>query len=369
MEKLNRILIIAHDPGGANAVGSLALELDKNDYFCTEVWALGYAKVFYEKLGVANIKEIDIDEFDDDLILEAIRSYNPDLIITGTSANSYFEKNVWRISKKNGLYCICILDQWMNYGIRFSQHNLRQWNKSEEADDFTYSPNEIWVMDEVAQSELEKLQPNLKIIVTGQPYFDFVRGFKEDDTKKNKKQKKRILFISEPLIETHFDKYQLKLLKGYNEFEVLEALLSCIDQIKDEFLDEVEVVIRLHPKDTINKYNDMIMVYKSRGVAIKYDQMVHNLESISKSDAVIGMSSMMLLEAAIMEKDILSIQLNMIGKNPFILSQLNIVETITNSDDLRVNILALINHSEKKIKWIPIRNVYERILSRIKELL
>src|SRR5574344_942831 len=133
-----KIMFYAHDPGGSYAISPLIMPLKgKHEVF-----------VFGNDSGLKILNEAQ--EFEWSLI----KTINPDLIITGTSANDFTEKYIWKEAKRLGIKTIAILDHWCNYGIRFSKYGLINIDKFNKHCD--YLPNYIIVMDNFAKQEMIK---------------------------------------------------------------------------------------------------------------------------------------------------------------------------------------------------------------------
>ena len=78
---------------------------------------------------------------------------------------------------------------------------------------------------------------------------------------------------------------------------VIEEILNCLKLVKEDYI----LVLKLHPKDEITKYKKYLD---------KFDKIlkdVNPLEAIFFSDYIIGMTTNLLIEAALMNKEVISI--------------------------------------------------------------
>lgn len=367
-KKIPTILFAAHDAGGANAIGSLLYGLKKNSYFKCILWAKGYAKDIFLKYDLTIDRVFLENECFFDNFYDSLLKVNPNIIITGTSANDFFEKLIWETAKAADIFSVAIIDQWMNYGIRFSKYTMKDNPKIEDSFDFTYIPNEIWVMDE----DVKKIYVNNglaenAIKVTGQPYFQYVKLF----FRPNNNEVKKVLFISEPLKETYGSDQKVKQKKGYTEYEIISNVIETFRELNND--SKIFISVRLHPKDSVNKYDNLFSILKSKDKKIEfsYDDEPDNIKSILSSDLVVGMTSMMLLEAILLGKPILSVQINLKETDEFVLSQMGIVDTIVTKIDLLYEIQKCLDGELDFLKkeWVFIDNANDIILNRIEEIL
>lgn len=288
---MKKILFFSCEPVGAEVlIPVIQNMLDDNDF---EVIVLGYRYAIdrFEKKNI-QYKTIEAIKKDDFTLLD---KYKPDYIITSATSlpqKDMSEKYLWDNAKKKNIPTIAFLDQWQNYAIRFSGVSEDEYME--------YQPNFINCINDIGTKEMLKLGfEGNKLVELGQPYLTNIKN--EDkhidreillEKLKIKKNQEVILFVSEA-IEEHFGKN-----RGYTQYETLEYLLS-----NDKFLENKQIIIKLHPKDDIskfNKYDNLILIQNEYSA----------LEMINISNYIIGMTSIMLIEAYILEKKVLSIQLN-----------------------------------------------------------
>ena len=153
----SKILLFARDPGGANTVIPLHHPLVSQGYH-----VLLYGKdTALDKYRNAGLSFADIRErLGDTLIpdwLDFLGEEKPDLIITGTSAEDPSEKHLWEAARSQGIPSAAILDQWENYGIRFSPYPVSKSHLYEKDPSHPYLPDHILVMDNVAAQAFSDL--------------------------------------------------------------------------------------------------------------------------------------------------------------------------------------------------------------------
>lgn len=329
---MNKILFFAHDPGGANAVAPLIPKLADN-LLC--VYGQGpAAKIFNvpEYCGTAE---------------QLFSSVRPDLLITGTSAANKLEKELRLISKKNAVPCLAVLDFWSNYGIRFSPYSTAEKNLYEQDKIFPFLPDYLIVMDEYAKQQciLEGI-PESVIYPFGNPHFDTIRSQRHSDTAQIraallKNKKKLIVFASECTTEDY---------GNGTELETVQDILSIMP-------DTYQLAIKKHPRDSKNKY--------SRYSEFVINEEYSSVQVISASDIVISKSSMMLIEAALLGKPIISYQKHA-QTDSFILSKMGAIHPARTKEELSEQIRHTDMYNQK---FFFKQNITIQLIRFIKELL
>lgn len=165
-----------------------------------------------------------------------------------------FSKNFIRTMKKKNKYVISIFDHWVNYDKRIYQNNL---------------PDEAWVYDKIAKKILHKLFPKLNIKLQKNMYF--INQKKK--YLKLQKNKKNILYISEPL-----DKKR--------DLIALDHFLKILSKAN---IDYENLLIKIHPRENTNKYRKFFMKKK---INVKFFKNTELTELFSKSKIVVGRNSM-----------------------------------------------------------------------------
>jgi len=317
-----KILLFAHDPGGANAINPL-INVFKSKGYETLVCAKGPA---LNKLsGAIYLEECNLETF--------LQEKNLDFIITGTSANDFTEKHLWKAARGLNISTMAILDHWFNYGIRFSKYGLKDIEKYNLDKSFDFLPSYICVMDDFAKSEMQNEGvPSDIIYAFGNPHFIEIKRRSEGvDIEKirskflNNNNELLIIFASEPYEEDY----------GVStERTALSEIYNCLKNINVK----AKFVVKLHPKEHIDKYRSYNGCY--------FDKEIDPIELISASDIVISMTSMFLIESAIIGKKCISYQPGEIDKNKFILTRNEVLPFISNPIDLKKHLLLLLNQKD-----------------------
>ena len=143
---------------------------------------------------------------------------------------------------------------------------------------------------------------------------------------------KVITFISEEYIKDYGDQDNSRDLKlgpfqGFDEEIVLQDILEVLTEIDGRIL----LIDKLHPSSTKNEGEEGFGENK----VIIHIRQTELAGLLWYSELVIGMKSMGLLEASLMEKTALSYQPNLLYENNCTAVRLNLVPMITKKEDFR----------------------------------
>jgi len=303
-----KVLFFTCEPGGAEVlIPVIQFMLQDNEY---QVIVLGYGFAVdrFKKKSIVfeHIEAIEKNDF------KLLVQYKPDYIITSATslpAKDMSEKYLWHNAKIKKIPTMAFLDQWQNYAIRFSGVNA--------GEELMYQPDYINCINDISKEEMiNEGFAEHKLLELGQPYLSELNSHSINSDEILSvlgvdRKKEVVLFVSEA-VEEHFG---LEL--GYTQYETLDYIIH-----NDHFLHDKQLIVKLHPKDDISKYH-------------KYDNVIFiqnelsSLEVISISDYVLGMSSIMLIEAFILNKKVLSVQLNS-KEDLLLLSRKNYISCVTN---------------------------------------
>ncbi len=374
MKNRKKILLFSNDPGGANAIIPLIDPL-KGKGFDISLFGKNTALEKYAKAGLLalNINE-HIDDIKPDLIEEFLAKERPDFIITGTSAGDFTEKYLWKAAEKLRVPSFAILDQWINYGIRFSRYTTAEIGEYEKDKSHPYLPSRILVMDAYAREEAIKdgIDPS-KILVSGQPYFETL--LKEKVSSERLKDLRSrlgigsddliVTFASEPVSKDYKNDYW-----GFNEKTILKELFEGVKEVSKRFEKKISIIIKVHPREDEDGFEGIAS--DTENVKIIIDRDSKPMDLILISYVVAGMSSMFLIEAAIIGKPVLSILIGMNKERetPFILDRKGIIKSIKGREELLNRLDEIIVRGRKENAGFDfIRNPVTNIISYMEKYL
>ena len=147
--------------------------------------------------------------------------------------------------------------------------------------------------------------------------------------------------------------------------EILEVLKNIINYDKDILL-----IIRPHKREADKNYRSILGKYTDNNLQIIVDRESRSVDLIRASDLVCGMSSMFLIEATILGKPILSIQIGLNKNNPFVLDRKGITKSILDNESLKNNMKKIILENKLPIcEFGIVKNSIEIIIKNMEKYL
>lgn len=350
-----KLLLFARDPGGTNTI--IAMEKKLRDKYNVILFGKDVAldKFKQVNLDARNIQEY-VKKISYNNIVDFLKKLNPEIILTGTSIDDMTENYIWKAAEKLNIPAYAILDQWLNYGIRFSEYGINDLDKYECNKIQPYLPKKICVMDEYAKKEIEREGiPGDRIVVTGQPYFEWfkhwVEEVEDDELLRVKRMfgyenEKVIIFASEPICKTYGRNAGAW---GYTEETIFRVFQESIDYVTRLTRKRVSVIIRPHPKEDMENWQKR--TWDTEYITYYIDKEIENRLAIRMADLVVGMTSMFLIESALCGKKFLSIQIGLRKENNFILEKEGITKSIVTKEELKDKLLEFMEEKMETVLW------------------
>ena len=260
--------------------GAVVLDVPLGDYardlpklisiaeFCR---ARGFALALDDVSGTAGLPKL----------LQEIR---PALLLTATSVNGLdWECHLLQAARQLGIHSLSLLDFWSNYTRRFSL-----------AEPLDALPQRICVMDQRAVEEMvaEGFSRSM-LLITGQPALDLAAQPAAAEQLQAARTlwpqgDRRLLFVSQPLSVLHGGDAGCNQALGYNEHLVLSLVASVTEQLAGQGR-RLSLRVLPHPRESAEAFSSAGYMV-AQGYAAKV--------LAQAADIVIGMNSMLLLEAA-----------------------------------------------------------------------
>jgi hypothetical protein len=150
------------------------------------------------------------------------------------------------------------------------------------------------------------------------------------------------VFASQPIASLHRKNGMAEDYWGYTEKTVLQSVVKCLSKLAQDMAVKVTLVLRLHPKDESNVYQD-VLATSSRSIKVVVDRETDSNLLLKAADLIIGMFSMLLLEAAILEKCFVSVQIGLKQENPLVFDRMGLVRSVLTDKELEETLRAILN--------------------------
>ena len=299
------IMIFVADPGPANYIATLPAALAKKGRETT-VFAAGLAREHLRKRGI-RFEPVSPFMTADDVLSKIC----PRLLLTGTSENpDSLGLSLILAARRERITSVGLIDAGVNAIYRF---------RGRHQDSRAYAPDWILVPDEWTRQDFITLGfPEEKTIVCGHPNYDHVmdqKKFLSDEGRLAVRHrllpgvpddKKILIFVSEgsenvQLLspKTPLQEYSMTgrgCRTGRTEI-IMEEFLIALKSIPQK----PYLLLRLHPKDD----PDDFLAYVGDFDWIDWEAPVHEL--VFCADLVVGMTSMLIMEAALLGRPTLPI--------------------------------------------------------------
>lgn len=302
-----KLRFIARDPGAANIIAALIRAgVSPFDF---DLWTLPKALSVFKRLNITCSMKNFSDSFSEIEIRNAWKEDPATLLVTGTSHYSAFESIFWDLARAQGGSSLALLDSWYNLEPRF-RHS---------------KPDYVGAIDKKQMEELEAIGfAKSQIIWSGHPYLSMLMKNKAQlqqnaDIAENDSDAFKVLYVSESI--TKDVKSGSNAAYGFNEFEVFDLILEAATILAKKN-QRISIMIKLHPYEDPTEFERKIAnIPLLPGVEIHIGSSTSDpLDLVLWSDMVIGISSMLLIEASVLGKPILSLQPNLIREDTFILT-------------------------------------------------
>ena len=368
--------MFSRDPGGTNAIMPLIQPLRALENVVS-VYGKDAALSIYRK------QNIDCSDICDTIPFgtqeetdEFVRKTHPDLIVTGTSSEDFTERHLWRAAERAKITSFAVLDQWTNYRLRLISEGGDPVNQPATRE--LIVPSFFFIMDEFARKEMCVLGIDReRLVVSGQPFFDYIRMTGDRFTAQEVENLRRKLtrsedgtvfvFASQPIASIHRKNGVAEDYWGYTEEAVFKSVVSCLSRLTEKMAVRVTLVLRLHPKDEAGVYQDAVANCPD-SIKVVVDRETDSTLLLKAADLIIGMFSMLLLEAAILERPFISVQIGLKRENPLILDRMGLVRSILTEKDLEETLCGILNGKRAARARLPIEfGATERITQYLEE--
>lgn len=307
-----RVLFFTCEPGGAEVLIPVIQAISKDQNFDVIIltYSLAIDRLQKKRIIFQEISPICKNDF------SIFELYSPDVIVTSATSlphKDLSEKYLWHNAKQKNIPTIAFLDQWQNYAMRFSGVS--------DNERLIFQPDYINCINDIGKKEMLKLGFNpSKLLKFGHPYLSTIKKETENINIHDLKNKLNIgdeyvfLFVSEAIKENYQN------MRGYDQYKTLKLFLKFVSIENKQSI----ILIKLHPKDDLTLFKTILNKYTDLKVIVIQNEL-NSLEVIMLSDFVVGMTSIMLIEALILGKKVFSYQPDLCIDDPLIISKNNYI--------------------------------------------
>ena len=298
------VVTICGDPGGAGALAPVLELLAAEGRVSLRNFAYRQAA---DLLAARNIPFTSISpDAGEEWVMSQLTACDAKLLLSATSYRTEeHEKTFIAAARVLGIPSIAVLDFWANYGVRFADGR----------GELRFLPDVITAMD---QSALDGLVadgvPQDRIVIAGHPGFDAIARQRATFGAVQRAALRKslgtpdgglqVLFASQPLRDLYGADESSATFRGFHEHSVLDAVIGSLEASGRTSGRAIQLVIRPHPREVVAPYQ----ARQSASIGIVVSKAGDARECAMASDLVIGMTTMLLVEASYLGVPTVSLQ-------------------------------------------------------------
>lgn len=310
----------ARDPGGANV---LAAFLDRTagsaQDFVPDVWSLPKAGEVFERAGVR--RRVFAPDVAGHVLAAAWAASPADALITGTSHYAGFESLLWAIARRHGCRSLALLDQWCNLAVRFAEGR----------------PDCVGAIDAPQRDALiaQGFAPG-DVLVAGHPWLADLMANRGTQAAAPRTPAEGdaicVLFVSENIAADVASGRNAPY--GFDEIDAFDVVFRAACGAAAGGT-RVSLRVKLHPyEDPVRFEAHLKSLVPCPAVAVS---IVPRGEAprawVLWADLVVGISSMLLFEALVLDRPVVSVQPGLARENTFMAGVQGYAQTLTDPDE------------------------------------
>lgn len=263
---------------------------------------------------------------DDEQPLAAMSpDHRPALLVTGMSYHADFERLLWRAARVAGIRSLAFLDAWINFRPRLTL-----------SDGSIIQPDAVGVIDVWSRQRFQRdtgFQGPLHTV--GQPHLErLVAKLRPLRQRQIGGGRKLAVFFTEPVAQ-HLRGADYP---GYDQFSALTALSNAMAGHPG-----IDLAVKVHPKDSASDWLRWLAASGLRDRCRLTEDGTPEL--LATADLVVGMTTMVLIEAGLLGVPTLSVQIERNRAVNPILDALPDITVVTKEGALAPTIARLLAHS------------------------
>ena len=294
------VVTVCGDPGGAAALAPVLSLLSREAVITLSNYAYNEGPAVLAQAGVA--AEALPDRLDVPLAERYLRDAQADVLLTATSVNGVeHEKRFVLAARRLGCASIAVLDFWSSYAQRFA----------DEQGLLTCAPDVIAVMDERAADDLRAVGVRADLRITGQPAFDRLQEHRRGFTSAGRSAFRAalgggpadvvVLFVSQPLHDIYGEPDSPRFL-GFDQRTVLPLVAETLLELATDR--PLTLAVRPHPRQRSSVHE----AQAGGNLRVVVDETPDRWNAVMAADLVVGMNSILLLEACHLGAAVVSLQ-------------------------------------------------------------
>jgi len=313
-----KVLATSWHPGGMNAIIPVIKRLRQEQKVDVVTIGHHYSETILSghKIAYHRINDYGLENVSVESMATLLDQENPDLILTGTSAQDennkeVIEHTITLAGRKKKIPTIAVLDSWMNYSLRFNDIN--------SGENFRFLPDTIAIMDHYAEKDmLAEGFDQKRLVITGNPHFDDLESKAREFTKERKNELKLQIGLDVKVLFFYAAGAWKKQKPqwGYWDLDNIQLMNEVLKEMTPRESQECGVAVKLHPRVPSEDLGEIkTYIEKEAAERIKLVSGLHPHDLVLASDLTLTPNSTVGIEAVYMGKPTLSIQPHLQGED------------------------------------------------------
>lgn len=342
-EARQSLAVVAHDAGGARALLPVALEMQRRGWELVQFLAGPAATIFAEAFPVSTVSDSSTQEF----VTTELKRQQVKIVLSACGLYNQIEHTVRLAALRLGLPVVAVQDAWFNHRERFEREGVPS------------RPDLVCAMDELSIGEmaLAGFTPS-QLVLTGHPGLEQTVRHCQAATREQVRELRRAFglegkalvftFFSDPFFTGPNGKFYCgpgaimrpngSGLYGYTVLDVLPAVLRELDRALENEGETADFIVRPHPSECSEVVEKIISQHPPGRLRPRMESRGTTIECIQMSDAVLGMMTIALLQAALAGKPSVSVELGLPAsgeKDPCMANALGLTRSAFDEEALR----------------------------------
>ncbi|MFH0780868.1 MAG: hypothetical protein V2B20_02805 [Pseudomonadota bacterium] len=231
-----------------------------------------------------------------------LKEQNPLVILLGSDASRHVEKSFIRAAAGLRIPTIMYIDYWSNYERRFTDLVGMA------------VPDRVAVIDECMATDIMAVGvSSARICIVGSPALENVsKAVASVDSLHRKNMRIAnnvsddsicILFLSSPDSELDFGDKPLLEKRQHSLFAVLNDVAKILADIGRSISSKIHLIVRPHPREATSSFQEV----DAGGIQFTVSSQSTSFEALCIADLVVGLDTIMLIEAILAKKVVISI--------------------------------------------------------------